>query len=91
VALAQLYAGFSNRIMGEMFCDAVIDGGPLEPHTAFSERAVGFFDDAAQTAQAGGHTASELAALAGRAQARLMLGQWDQAVADAPGPHGLRL
>lgn len=83
VALAQLYAGFSNRVMGEMFCDAVIDGGPLEPHTAFSTRAVGHFDNAIQTAQAGGHTELRFAALAGRAQARLMLGQWDQAVADA--------
>jgi starch-binding outer membrane protein, SusD/RagB family len=83
VALAQLYAGFSNRVMGEMFCDAVIDGGPLEPYTNFSSRSVGFFDDAVQTAQAGGHTNLRLAALAGRAQARLTLGQWDQAVADA--------
>lgn len=83
VALAQLYAGFSNRILGEMFCDAVINGGPLEPHTAFSERAVTYFGDAAQTAQAGGHTNLRFAALAGRAQARLMLGQVDQAVADA--------
>jgi len=83
VALAQLYAGFSNRIMGEMFCDAVIDGGPLEPHTRFSERAVAFFGDAAATAQSGGHTAYRTAALAGRAQARLMLGQWQEAVADA--------
>jgi hypothetical protein len=83
VALAQTYAGFSNRVMGEMFCDAVIDGGPLEPHTAFSSRAVGYFDNAVQTAQAGGHAELRLAALAGRAQARLTLGQWDQAVADA--------
>ncbi len=83
VARAQLYAGFTNRIMGEMFCDAVIDGGPLQGHTTFSDRALGFFGDAAQTAQAGGHTSLRLAALAGRAQARLMLGQVDQAVADA--------
>jgi starch-binding outer membrane protein, SusD/RagB family len=83
VALAQLYAGFSNRVMGEMFCDAVIDGGPLEPYTTFSSRAVGHFDAAATTAAAGGHTNLRLAALAGRAQARLTLGQWDQAVADA--------
>jgi starch-binding outer membrane protein, SusD/RagB family len=83
VARAQLYAGFSNRVMGEMFCDAVINGGPLEPYTTFSTRAVGYFDAAATTAQAGGHTDMRLAALAGRAQARLTLGQWDQAVADA--------
>lgn len=83
VALAQLYAGFSNRVMGEMFCDAVIDGGPKLPFSAFSERSVTYFDDAVQTSQAGGHGDLRLAALAGRAQARLMLGEWQEAVADA--------
>ncbi len=83
VALAQTYAGFSNRVMGEMFCDAVIDGGPKQPYTVFSERAVAFFTDAIATAQAGGHDDLRLAALAGRAQARLTLGQWSEAVADA--------
>jgi hypothetical protein len=79
VALAQLYAGFSNRIMGEMFCDAVIDGGARQNHTAFSERSVGYFTDAAQTAQSGGHNNIRLAAIAGRAQALLNLGQYAEA------------
>jgi starch-binding outer membrane protein, SusD/RagB family len=83
VALAALYAGFSNRVMGEMFCDAVINGGGREPHTAFSERAIGYFGTAAQVAQAGNHANLRLAALAGRAQARMMLNQWTEAVADA--------
>jgi starch-binding outer membrane protein, SusD/RagB family len=83
VALAMAYAGFSNRMMGELFCDAVIDGGPLQPHTAFSERAIGHFTNAVQVAQAGGHTNLRLAALGGRAQARMMLNQWAQAAADA--------
>jgi starch-binding outer membrane protein, SusD/RagB family len=69
--------------MGELFCDAVINGGGLEPHTAFSQRAVQYFTDAIQVAQAGGHNDLRFAALAGRAQARMMLNQWDQAVADA--------
>ncbi|HSJ25902.1 MAG TPA: RagB/SusD family nutrient uptake outer membrane protein [Longimicrobiales bacterium] len=83
VALANLYAGFSNRVMGELFCDAVINGGGLEPHTAFSARAVEYFTEAIQVAQAGGHADLLSAAYAGRAQARMMLNQWDQAVADA--------
>jgi starch-binding outer membrane protein, SusD/RagB family len=83
VALAMLYAGFSNRVMGENFCDAVIDGGPRQPHTAFSERAVGHFTAAIGVAQAAGVDSMRLAALAGRAQARVMLGQWAQAAADA--------
>jgi starch-binding outer membrane protein, SusD/RagB family len=83
VALAMLYAGFSNRVMGELFCDAVIDGGPRQPHTAFSERAIGHFANAAQVAQAGNHENLRLAAIAGRAQARMMLNQWTEAAADA--------
>jgi starch-binding outer membrane protein, SusD/RagB family len=58
-------------------------GGGLEPHTAFSERAVTYFTDAIQVAQAGGHSELRFAALAGRAQAHMMLNQWQQAVADA--------
>ncbi len=83
VATAALYAGISNRLMGDMFCDAVINGGPREPHTAFHERAVGYFTDAIAVAQAGGHTDLLNAARGGRAQAYMMLGQWTQAVADA--------
>lgn len=83
VAMAAVYAGFSNRVLGEMFCDAVVDGGPLQPFTAFSERAVGHFDHAEAVAQAAGQEDLRLAAIAGRAQARLMLGQWSEAVADA--------
>ncbi len=79
VARAQLYAGFANRLMGETFCDAVIDGGARQDHTAFSSRAVSYFSDAAQTAQAGGHNDLRLAALAGEAQALLMLGEYSQA------------
>jgi starch-binding outer membrane protein, SusD/RagB family len=83
VALAMVYAGFSNRVMGEMFCDAVIDGGARQPFTAFSERAVGHFTSAIGVAQAGGIDSLRFAALAGRAQARMMLNQWTEAVADA--------
>jgi starch-binding outer membrane protein, SusD/RagB family len=83
VALAMAYAGFSNRVMGELFCDAVIDGGELQPHTAFSERAIGHFTSAVQVAQAGGHNDLRLASLAGRAQARMMVNQWTEAAADA--------
>jgi starch-binding outer membrane protein, SusD/RagB family len=83
VALANLYAGFSNRVMGELFCDAVINGGGVQPRTAFTERAVPYFTEAAAVAQAGNHNDLRLAALAGRAQARMTLNQWDQAVVDA--------
>jgi hypothetical protein len=83
VALAAVYAGFSNRLMGDMFCDAVINGGPLQPYTAFHQRSVQYFTDALAIAAAGNHAELQTASLAGRAQARMMLGQWMEAVADA--------
>jgi len=83
VALAAAYAGFSNRVMGELFCDAVINGGGLESHTTFSQRAVTYFTEAIQVAQAGNHTELLRASYAGRAQARMMLNQWTEAASDA--------
>ncbi len=83
VALATLYAGFSNRLLGDMFCEAVIDGGDLEPHTVFHTRAEGHFTSAIQIAGAAGRADLRDAAYAGRAQTRMMLGNWDGAVSDA--------
>jgi starch-binding outer membrane protein, SusD/RagB family len=83
VALAMLYAGFSNRLLGDMFCDAVIDGGELLPHTAFHTRGEGHFTNAIAVAQAANRTDYRNAAYAGRAQVRMMLGDWTGAVADA--------
>lgn len=78
-----LYAGFANRLKGDTFCDAVIDGGPLEEHTAFSSRAEGYFTDAISIAENVGDEEMRIAAYGGRAQARIMLGDWDGALSDA--------
>jgi starch-binding outer membrane protein, SusD/RagB family len=83
LALAMLYAGFSNRLLGDMFCEAVIDGGPLLPHTAFHERGEGHFNNAIAVATASGIDSLRYAAYGGRAQVRMMLGDWAGAVADA--------
>lgn len=83
VALATLYAGFSNRVLGDMFCQAVIDGSGLLPNSAFHERAEGHFGNAITIAGAAGRTDIENAAYAGRAQVRMMLGNWGEALADA--------
>jgi starch-binding outer membrane protein, SusD/RagB family len=83
VGMVTLYAGFSNRVMGDTFCEAVIDGGPLEPHTTFSERAVEFFTDAINIAQNVGDAEMLTAAYGGRAQAHMMLGNWNEALSDA--------
>lgn len=83
IALAQLYAGISRRVQGDMFCDAVINGGELQPHTAFYDRAEGYLTDAIQVGGAAGRTDLETAAYGARAQVRMQLGDWTGAVADA--------
>jgi starch-binding outer membrane protein, SusD/RagB family len=77
------WAGFTNRVMGDTFCDAVIDGGSLEPNTAFYSRAEAHFTRAISVASAAGNDSLTMAAHAGRAQVRMMLGNWSGAVADA--------
>ncbi len=82
---AHVYAGYANRVMGENFCEAVIDGGPIEPNSVFFTRAEAAFT--AALAVTGGTPATVAiltpAATAGRAAARVYLGNWSGAVADA--------
>lgn len=83
VAEAAVWAGFANRTMGEHFCRAVIDGGSPQPHTTFFERAEQYFTQGLNVARNAGDTELENAALAGRAQVRMHLGDWSGAVQDA--------
>jgi starch-binding outer membrane protein, SusD/RagB family len=77
---AYVWAGYANRMLGENWCESVIDGGPLEPGTKYFERAQQHFTDAIAIAP----TANDrLRALAGRAQVRMWLKDWNGAVADA--------
>jgi hypothetical protein len=83
--LAYLYAGYANRVLGDNMCDAVIDGGPQLPNSTFFTRAESLFTKAIAVT---GGTAATIAAqanaaYAGRAQARVYLGKWTEAVADA--------
>lgn len=78
---AYLYAGYANRFLGENVCETVIDGGPRVPHTEHFVRAESLFTRA--LALAGTNAALANAALAGRAQVRVNLGKWTEAVADA--------
>jgi len=84
---AYIYAGFSNRILGEHVCDGVIDGGPREPHTVHFERAEEQFSEAIRLAA--NITSASLrdsllrAAYGGRASVRAWLGNWTEAAADA--------
>lgn len=76
VARGYLWAGYANRLLGEHFCDAVFDGGPIEPHTNFLTRAEQHFTDAIRVGTAVGGTNGTTvvnAATAGRASVRATL------------------
>ena len=83
VAKAYLYAGYSNRMLGENACYAVIDGGEQQPNTVYFERAEGHFNNALDIADNLGEQDLYLAALAGRASVRAALGNWAAAAEDA--------
>ena len=87
VAQAYLWAGHSNRALGENMCDAVIDGGSKEPRAAFLTRAEAHFSKAIEVGTAAGTSAATTvtAAKAGRASVRVHLGNWAGAVSDAAG------
>jgi hypothetical protein len=87
--LAHLYAGFSYRVLGEWWCDAVIgstdpddtEPGDFVPGTdAYFDRAVANFTAALGYA---GSDEERYAALGGRASAYLWLEQYGNAAADA--------
>ena len=78
-----LWAGYSNRLLGELMCNAVIDGGPLEPSSVHLTRAEGQFTMALNIATATSQTDFARAAQAARASVRAYLGDWSGAVADA--------
>ena len=87
VARAYVYAGIANRTLGELFCDAVIDGGPREAHTVHFTRAAGQFTEAIRIAGAVTPTAVRdsllRVAYGGRASVRAWQGKWAEAAQDA--------
>ena len=88
IAQGQLWAGYANRVLGEYYCDAVFDGGPLLPNSAYFERAEGHFTAAIATAAASNQPTIETAARAGRASVRVHLDDWAGAVQDAGAVQG---
>src|SRR5690606_1852427 len=62
---ALIWAGYSNRVLGELFCEVVFDGGPALPPEEASRRAEQHFTEALQLPLT---SAQRNAALAGRAQ-----------------------
>ena len=83
-ARANLFAGLTNRLLGETTCGAVFDNGPVESDTAYFVRAEKYFTEAIRIASATtGATDILSAAYGGRAAVRAWQGNWDGAVADA--------
>ncbi len=82
-AQALVWRGFAYRVLGESMCVAVVDRGAPEPPAANLARAESTFTAAIAVATAANDPALANAAYAGRAQARMLLGNWADAVADA--------
>jgi hypothetical protein len=85
-ARAYVYAGLANRILGENFCDAVIDGGPKQDFKTHFTRAEGQFTEAIRIANnlTGAVKDSLLrVAYGGRASVRAWQGKWAEAASDA--------
>jgi starch-binding outer membrane protein, SusD/RagB family len=85
-ARANIYAGLSNRLLGENMCQAVFDGSAAEDHKAHFTRAEAQFTEALRIA--GGLTGAirdslNRAAYGGRATVRAWQGKWAEAVTDA--------
>jgi hypothetical protein len=92
VAIMAAYAGYSRVLLGEMFCSAVIsnvnpDGsieyGPELTSQQVLQSADSMFTIAIQAAQATGNADALNMAYIGRARARLGLGSYSEASADA--------
>jgi starch-binding outer membrane protein, SusD/RagB family len=83
VATSLTWAGFAGRVLGDAFCSAVLDGGPEEPVSAFYARAESQFTEVIGVAGSAGADDLVTAAHAGRAQVRMMLGDWAGATSDA--------
>ncbi len=83
LAQALVWAGYSNRHLGENFCEGVINGGAPGPHTVYFERSEANFTEAIAVATAINNTNLLRAATAGRASVRLLRNNTAGAATDA--------
>jgi len=85
-ARANIYAGLANRLLGELTCNAVIDGGPSEDHKVHFTRADAQFTEAIRIANGLTGTIRDSllrVAYGGRASVRAWQGNWAAAATDA--------
>lgn len=82
---ALVWAGYANKLLGENFCDGVIDGGPKESSTVYLTRAEANFTEAIAVATTQNSTALLNAAKGGRAAVRLLKKDLAGAASDASG------
>jgi hypothetical protein len=80
---ALIWAGYANRLLGENFCEGVINGGAPGPSSVYFERAEQNFTDAITIATTLNSTPLLQAATAGRASVRLSRNNLTGAVTDA--------
>ena len=83
VARAYIYAGLREPDPRWSWCSSVIDGGPEVANTEHFQRAIEQFTSAIPIAQAAGRDDLVNAAYAGRAQVKVLTGDWAGAAADA--------
>lgn len=81
LAEAYLWTGYAYRLLGENFCVSVIDGDAAGPRSAYYDRAIARFDQAASL----GSGDIAMAAVAARASVKAFMGDWAGAVSDASG------
>ena len=83
LAQGLIWAGYANRLLGENFCEGVINGGPAQPYTVYLERAEANFTEAITAATAANNATLATAATAGRASVRLLRNNLTGAATDA--------
>lgn len=83
VASMSIYSGYALVLLADNHCQIPIDGGPGMTPAETYELAEERFSTAISIADAAGDAELQRRAYIGRARARLMLGRWAEAAADA--------
>jgi hypothetical protein len=83
LATVLVWGGFAHFMLADNFCEVTFHGGPAVAPAEAYQRAKAMFDDALTVATAANRPELRNAALAGRARAKLMLGDFAGARTDA--------